>query len=342
MRALLLRGRELSVADLPRPQPGPGQVLARVRACGICGSDLHAALYLEDVVRASRETGGAWDERVLTDGVVMGHEFVAEVVEPGPGAEGWKPGTRVTSIPALIDPTAPRGVRAIGYSPGIPGGYAEYLLLSAPLLLRVPDELPDDVAAMTEPCAVGLHAVRRGQPEAGQPAFVMGAGPIGLMVLLWLKRYRAKPIIVSELSRRRRELAAALGADVVVDPRETDLQEVVGEGGSTPCSLLFECVGVEGTLAQAMQLAPRGARIVVAGACMTEDRIRPLVGIGKELTIQFVLGYTPEEFAETLGALASGDVDPRPMVTRTVSLEELPATFTALASPEEGKVLVVP
>ncbi len=342
MRALLLRGRQLSVVDVPRPEPGPGQVLARVRACGICGSDLHAALYLEDVVRASRDTGGAWDERVLTEGVVMGHEFVAEVVQSGPGADGWEPGTRVTSIPALIDPSAPRGMRAIGYTPGIPGGYAEYVILSAPLLLRVPDELPDEVAAMTEPCAVGLHAVRRGQPEAGQPAFVMGAGPIGLMVLLWLRRHGARPIIVSEPSPRRRELASALGADVVVDPRETEVQQIVGEGGSSPCGLLFECVGVEGTLAQAMLLAPRGARIVVAGACMTEDRIRPLVGIGKELTLQFVLGYTPEEFAETLAALAAGDIDPRPMITRTVSLEELPETFTALASPDEGKVLVVP
>jgi threonine dehydrogenase-like Zn-dependent dehydrogenase len=342
MRAVVLRDGELRVEEVPRPEPGPGQVLAKVRACGICGSDLHAALYLPQLIEASRQSGGEWDERALTEGIVMGHEFVAEVAAAGPGAEGWAPGTRVTSMPVLIDPSAPRGVRAIGYTAGLPGAYSEYVLLSAPLLLPVPEGLSDEAAALTEPCAVGLHAVRQSGLQRGERVLIMGAGPIGLMTLLWAKHEGAGTVVVSEPSAARREMASRLGADIVVDPRTEELRGLVDEERGTPCTLVFECVGIEGTLQQAMDLAPRGGRVVVAGACMTEDRIRPLVGISKQLTLRFVLGYTPEEFAETLQALGAGVIDPTPMITRRIGLDELTATFRALADPAEGKVIVVP
>ncbi|MCS7294457.1 MAG: zinc-binding dehydrogenase, partial [Chloroflexota bacterium] len=335
MRAVVLRGNELRVEEVSEPVPGPGQVLARVRACGICGSDLHAALSLPQLIEASRRTGGQWDERALSEGIVMGHEFVAEVAAAGPGAEQWRPGMRVTSMPVLIDPAAPRGVRAIGYSAGIPGGYGEYVLLSAPLLLPVPEGLSDDVAALTEPCAVGLHAVRTSGLQRGERVLIMGAGPIGLMTLLWAKREGAGTVIVSEPSAARREMAARLGADTVVDPRTSDLRAMVDEQRGSPCGLIFECVGVAGTLQEAMELAPRGGRIVVVGACMTEDRTWPLVGIMKELSLRFVLGYTPEEFAEALQALGAGVIDPSPMITKRIGLEELATTFRNLADPAE-------
>lgn len=324
------------------PVPGPGQVLARVRACGVCGSDLHAARFLPELADPASGAEEGWLERAAADGIVMGHEFVAEVVAPGPGAEAWRPGTRVTSMPVLLDPAAPRGVRAIGYSPGVPGGYGEYVVLSAPLLLPVPESLPDEVAALTEPCAVGLHAVRRASLEAGERVLVLGAGPIGLMTALWAKREGAGRVVVSEPAAARREMAQRLGADRVVDPQREDLRALVDEDHGEPCTLVFECVGSEGTLQEAMDLAPRDGRVVVVGACMTEDRIRPLVGIRKQLTLRFVLGYTPEEFAEALAALGRGEIDPRPMVTRRIGLDELAAVFAALASPEDGKVVVLP
>lgn len=344
MRAMVLRGTTLSIEERPTPEPGPGQVLARVLACGICGSDLHAARFLDGMIAAARRTGSTtWDESVLEAGIVMGHEFVAEVVRPGPGAEAWAPGTRVTSMPVMIDPSAPNGVAAIGYSATYPGAYGEYVLMSAPLLLPVPDALPDTVAATTEPCAVGLHAVRQAGLQPGEPALVLGAGPIGLMTLLWLKHEGVPHVAVSELSPERRELASRLGADFVIDPRSQPLAETLQQATGRPApSLIFECIGVPGTLQLAMDLADRSGRVIVVGACMEEDRILPLVGINKQLTLQFVLGYTPEEYAETLQALGSGAIDTSPMITRTVSLDELPAAFSALADPRDCKVVLIP
>lgn len=341
MRAMVLRGTKLSVEEVERPVPGAGQVLARVRACGICGSDLHFARFAEDMLRVTRAAGPAGPPAMdLERGVVMGHEFVAEVVEAGPGAEAWTPGTRVTSVPVLPDAGAPRGVQSIGYSSSYPGAYGEYVLLAAPLLLRVPDSLPDAVAATTEPCAVGLHAVREGKVATDERVLVMGAGPIGLMTLLWLKHEGVRHITVSEYAPARRELAKQLGAGEVLDPAAGDLAgQLTGADGALP-SVVFECVGVEGTLQQAMNLVAARGRVVVVGVCMTPDRITPMTGINKHLTLQFVLGYTPQEYAEALGALAAGTVDTRPLVTRTVSLDELPAAFAALSDPSDCKVVL--
>ncbi|HNM77386.1 MAG TPA: zinc-binding dehydrogenase [Tepidiformaceae bacterium] len=343
MRAMVLRGKALQVEDVETPRPGPMQVLAKVLACGICGSDLHAAKFMDDMVAASRMSGAtSWDNVDFEAGMVMGHEFVAEVVEAGPGAEAWAPGTRVTSMPVLIEPSSPSGVVAVGYSTRFHGAYGQYLLLSAPMLLKVPDGLADVTAATTEPSAVGLHAVRQAAMQPGEHAVVMGAGPIGLMTLLWLKQEGVQHVTVSDFAPARRELAAKLGADLVVDPAATNLAEAVVAAAGRAAPVVFECVGVEGTLRQAMELVERAGRVIVVGVCMKEDRIYPMVGINKHLTLKFVLGYSPEEYAESLAALGSGAIDTSPMVTRTVTLDELPAAFEALADPSDCKIVVLP
>jgi threonine dehydrogenase-like Zn-dependent dehydrogenase len=340
---MVLRGKALAVEEMPAPKPGPGQVLARVLACGICGSDLHAAKYMEDMVAASRMSGAvAWDNSDGDAGMVMGHEFVAEVVDAGAGAESWAPGTRVTSVPVLLEPNSPTGFVAVGYSNRFPGAYGEYVVMSAAFLLKVPDELSDTTAATTEPCAVGLHAVREAEMQSGQSAVVMGAGPIGLMTLLWLKTEGVTHVTVSDYAETRRALARKLGADLVVNPAEQDVAGAALAATGKAAPVVFECVGVEGTLRQAMELVDRGGKVVVVGVCMKEDRIFPMVGINKQLTLKFVLGYTPAEYAEALTALGNGSIDTSPMVTRTVSLNELPAAFEALADPTDCKVVVIP
>lgn len=343
MRAMVLRGKSLAIEEVDVPKPGPMQVLAKVLACGICGSDLHAAKYMDDMIAASRMSGSvAWDNRAETAGMVMGHEFVAEVVEAGPGAENWAPGTRVTSVPVLMDPASPSGFASIGYSTVYPGAYGQYVVMSGPMLLKVPDGLHDVTAATTEPCAVGLHAARQAEMQPGETAIVMGAGPIGLMTLIWLKQEGVPHVTVSDYAPARRELAAKLGADLVVDPGSQDLAAAHLEATGKAAPVVFECVGVEGTLHQAMQLVDRGGRVVVVGVCMKEDRIHPMVGINKQLTLKFVLGYTPAEYAEALTALGDKTVDTSPMVTRTVSLDELPAAFESLADPHDCKIVLVP
>ncbi len=342
MRAMVLRNSQLTIEDVSAPKPGPMQVLTRVLACGICGSDLHAARFLEEMIENTNRASGrsAWNTLDTSRPIIMGHEYVAEVVEAGPGAEMWEPGARVTAMPILFDASAPNGFYALGYASEAGGAFAETLLLSSPLLLRVPESVSDAAAATTEPLAVGLHNVREARMQPGEHAVVMGAGPIGLMTLLWLKKEGVAHVTVSDPSPERRALAARLGANLVVDPRSTNLADAVFAAAGSAAPVVFECVGVPGTLEEAMELVARQGRVIVAGVCMHEDAIRPMVGINKHLTLQFVLGYTPQEFAESLAALGDGSIDTTPLVTRLVSLDDLPAAFTALADPRDCKVML--
>lgn len=361
MKAMVLRGTALTVEEVAVPTAGEGQVLARVLACGICGSDLHAAKFMDQMIETAKTSRrNAWYERDYSNGMVMGHEFVAEVVEAGPGVSGWAPGSRVTSVPVLQTKESPTGYHSIGYSPEIPGAYSEYIVMSANLLLKVADNVSDAVAATTEPSAVGLHAVRESGIGPGHSALVMGAGPIGLMTLIWLKQEGVGYIAVSDYSPERRALAAQFGASEVFDPKEVDLAEALSHSlfrekpsgkqdesyGGGPIvaapDFVFECVGVNGTLQQAMELVQLKGTVVVVGVCMQPDTITPLLGINKQLTMKFVLGYTFPEYAEALQAFADGKVDTTPLVTRTVNLDELPAAFKALSDPKDCKVLVVP
>jgi threonine dehydrogenase-like Zn-dependent dehydrogenase len=125
----------------------------------------------------------------------------------------------------------------------------------------------------------------------------------------------------------------------VIDPATEDVAARLAESGGAP-PVVFECVGVEGTLAQAMNLIERRGRVVVVGVCMTEDRITPLLGINKHLTLQFVLGYTPDEYREALEAIGTGRVDPAPLVTRAVGLDDLPDAFRSLSDPQDCKVVL--
>ncbi len=329
MRALVLRNKQLSVKDIDRPVPGAGQVLVRVVASGICGSDLHVARFMDDMIEGTRLGRGGLGRYLDPDrDLVMGHEYVGEVLEVGPEVEGWEPGARVASVPVTT------------YNPDVPGAYAEYTLMQAQLLLPVPDGLPSEVAAMTEPCAVGLHAVRMARPVEGETVFVMGAGPVGLMTLLWLKKEGAARVIVSDPAGARRELAGRLGADELLDPTgKTLIDLVVAAAGDRP-KLVFDCVGVEGTLEQAMEVTAPFGQVVVVGVCLREDRLHPLVGIDKQLNLQFVLGYTRPEFAEALESLGDGSIAAGPMVTRTIGIEEMPAAFEALGDPHDCKVVV--
>ena len=338
MRAVVMRDRRLTVADVPVPEPGPGEVLVRTLACGICGSDLHALKHADLFASAYRRADGTTLLDLGRD-VVMGHEFCAEIVEHGPGAERrLRVGTRVCSMPLLL---RPEGRQTIGYSNEHPGGYGEYMRLTEALLLPVPNGLATAHAALTEPMAVGLHAVNKARLAEGDSALVVGCGPVGLAVIAALRRRGLRPIVAADYSPRRRELAIALGADVAVDPaRDAPVERWRETAGARPV-VVFECVGVPGVIDQVMATAPRDTRIVVVGVCMEPDTIHRLRGISKELSLQFVLGYTPEEFAATLREIAEGAIPVEPLVTGMVGLGGVARAFEDLASPERHAKIVV-
>jgi len=337
MKAAIFRGGDIVVDTLPAPVPATGQAVVKVLACGICGSDLHAAKHAHRMVEVTRRIAG----RIAMDldrDVVMGHEFCCELIDYGPKTDRkLKAGARVCAMPVMIEADGPKGM---GYSNTYVGGYAEQMLLAAPLLLEVPNGLPTAHAALTEPLAVGVHAVEKAMLKGDETPLVVGCGPVGLAVIAALRLKNIRPIVAADFSPKRRELALKMGADVVVDPNREDLYSHLV---SDKRAAIFECVGVPGILQQTFEKAPRDARIVVVGVCMERDMIEPMFGIVKELSLQFVLGYTPEEFARSLRLLAEGEVDAPSLITAKVGLDGVKAAFEELASPEKHtKILVEP
>jgi len=312
--------------------------------------------------------------------VVFGHEFCGEVADFGPRTRKRpRAGTPVVAMPLL---RRGKEVHAIGLTTEAPGAYAEQLLVEQSLAFPVPNGLAPEAAALTEPMAVGWHAVRHGEVGKGDVAIVIGCGPIGLAVICMLKAHGVRTVIASDFSAGRRALATKCGADAVVDPaQDSPYKAASGHGhlegaleafdlavgtvekmrklpvpwwhlwraaeavgAATPKHpVIFECVGVPGVIDQIITGAPLFSRVVVVGVCMGADRIRPSMAINKEIDLRFVLGYTPLEFRDTLHMLADGKVNVEPLITGTVGLPGVEAAFDALGDPEaHAKILIDP
>lgn len=356
MRAAIMRNQQLVVDDLPIPKPGPGEVLVKTLACGICGSDLHALRHGQQFVDTSNRTGTVFDMDLSRD-VVMGHEYCAEITEFGADTQALlETGAHVCAMPILM---RANGVRTVGYSNEHPGGYAEYMRLTEKLLLPVPNGLSPAHAALTEPMAVGIHAVAKSRLHRDDVPLVIGCGPVGLAVIAALKARDARPIIAADYSARRRELALTMGADIVLDPSvdspysswreaaaidDPDYQPPPWKvGPKLRPAVIFECVGVPGVIEQIMEHAPKHARIVVVGVCMQRDHFEPVFGINKELNLQFVIAYSGEEFALALRNIAQGVTDVAPLITASVGVTGVAQAFDDLASPDHhAKILVEP
>ncbi len=341
------------LGDVPDPVPSSGHVLARPLAAGICGSDLHA---LADFAHFTSLMGSV-GVPALDPGAdcVFGHEFVAEIVEHGPDTAGTLAvGTRVCSVPIVA---GPGGVEQIGYSNTYPGALTERMVLQELLCIPVPENLDSDLAALTEPLAVGEHAVGLAELRAGQPCLVVGCGPVGLAVIAALKGRGHGPVLAADYSPTRRRLAEAFGADVVVDPAEgsphdrwpdfgiaRSVVERMGAamaGAEVTDPVIFEAVGVPGILQSLIAEGPPHSRIVVVGVCMHSDTIEPFMAVTKEMELRFSFGYTPAEFAATLDRLAAGVPGADQLITARVDLVGAPGAFETLRAPgEHGKILV--
>lgn len=376
MKAVIVTQAELSVGEVDLPAPEPGQLVLDVVRCGICGSDLHARHHADALADIAAEIG--YDGLMRsTDRIVLGHEFSGIVTERGKGTR-LAEGTPVVSFPLLRRGTA---VHTTGLSAHAPGAYAEKVLVQDALTLAIPNGLPTDLAALTEPMAVGLHAVRRGEVSTGQVAIVIGCGPVGLSVISMLKAQGVRTVVASDFSPGRRALATVCGADVVVDPAtESPYSAAHGHGHLESASevfelgvgtveklrkipllpwhavwraadklgaanpkhpVVFECVGVPGVIEEIISTAPVFSRVVVVGVCMEADRFRPAMAINKEIDLRFVLGYTPLEFHDALELLADGKVNPEPLVTGVVGLDGVAAAFDALRDPETHAKILI-
>ena len=377
MKAVVCRDAQLEVADIRGIPPGHGQVLINVLRCGICGSDLHARHHCDELADVLSEIG--YGDFMRSDQrVVFGHEFCGEVAEYGPGCrKRTATGSHVVALPMIRRDGEPH---AIGLSAKAPGAYAEQVVVEESLILPVPNALPPDLSVLTEPMAIGWHAVRRSEIGKRDVAIVIGCGPIGLAVICALKARGVRTIVASDFSAARRELASRCGADPVVDPAHQSPYDAGDRGhvNALPAAVdllistmeklqrlpvpwqyvwrtvdtlgikpkhpvIFECVGMPGVLDGVITSAPLFSRVIGVGVCMGEDRIRPSMAINKEIDLRFVVGYTPLEFRDTLHMLADGKLDARPLVTGLVGLDGVAAAFDALVKPEQhAKILIDP
>jgi (R,R)-butanediol dehydrogenase/meso-butanediol dehydrogenase/diacetyl reductase len=331
-------GTPLSIETVADPTPEPSELVMKVGFCGICGTDLHAT-------REGLTTACC--------GQILGHEYVGEIVEVGPQAEGdWQVGERVCAMPFIacgrcLPCAAGRFFECMNKKvSGVDdqGGFAEYVTTGCRETLRLPDELDLRTAALVEPLAVGIHAVRMADVKAGSRVMIIGAGPIGLTVALWCRFFGARDVIISELADTRAGLARQMGATAVVRPEpgeeaEALLTRYLDAAGGPP-DVIFECVGAPGLLQQCIEMAAFGSKIIPVGVCEQPDAIMPFFGLVKELQIQFAMAYNRDDFETCVAMLAERRIDVAPMVTDIVSLDELPGAFEALRTPShQCKVL---
>jgi threonine dehydrogenase-like Zn-dependent dehydrogenase len=322
-------GRPLAIENLRDPEPGPGELVIRVHRCGICGTDL------------AMTRGGMWDYGM---GVQLGHEYAGEVVAIGTDVDDHRVGDRISVLPS----------GACGHCSGCAGGnpvmcrnaagaargFAEYARLPASLSVRLPQTLSMSDGALIEPLAVSLYGVRQSGLVAGDRVLVLGGGTVALYTIYWARRLGAGRIVAASRSARRSSFCLEMGADAFVAFGENEQGESVEALGGPP-DIVYECVGAEGMLAKAAQHAAVYGKVVSLGFCTRPDTLMPALAAYKCVSFQFLVGYGMRDFRFVAEQMDKGHADPKHIVTRSVSLEGLPAVFEYLRGPtQETKVHV--
>lgn len=333
MRAAVMQGLHLplKLETVPDPTPGDGDVIVKVARCGICGSDLHMT---QDPAYGQ----GA--------GSILGHEFAGEVVALGKGVEGLATGDLVSVIPLKSCGqchacTTGKVQWCTGF--GLQGGgYAEYALTRPNQCVRLPKSASLADGAIVEPLAVALHGVALSQMRIGDKVLVLGAGPIGLAVAFWARRFGAGRVVVQDLSAWQRDRAMQMGAhDFVVDPADPVGGAERALGGKA--DVVFECVGVPGLIAQGVDQVRNDGTIVLLGLCTRPDTFSSFAMLSKQVRLVTSAFFTRQEYEAALDALDRGAVEPRLLVTDTISLSATPDVFESLRQrTHHCKVLIDP
>lgn len=345
MKALLLTApSKLELVDFADPQPADDEVLLRIRACGICGSDIHGW----DGSTGRRQTP-----------LIMGHEASGEIIATGPRVEKWRAGDRVTfdsTISCGACRSCQRGQinlcenrRVVGVSPAEykqHGAFAERLALPARILYRLPDTLAFEHAAMVEPVSIAIHAVQRVKVAPTDTAVVVGSGMIGLLVIQALRWAGARQIVAVDLADNRLALARQLGATHTLNSGQADVAaEVSRLTGGIGADLAFEVVGFTATVNLALAVLKRGGTCVLVGNLTPKTQDFPLqAAVTKELTITGSCA-SAGEYPLCLDLIARGVINVKPMIEAVAPLADGAAWFSRLSAKDGGrymKVILVP
>ena len=341
MRALVYHGpHDIGVEERPDPEPGAHEVLLRITATGICGSDLH---------------GYTGENKRRHPGQIMGHETVGRIVAVGSevAPDGLEPGRVATVNPVIgcgecaqcaagTEQLCPRR-KVIGVNQEIPSAFAELMLAPARNVVVLPDDLPEEHGALIEPLAVGYHAARRGDVGSRDAVLVIGGGPIGQAAALAARRLGAERVVVSEPSKARRELVERLGF-AGIDPLGGDLPEQVQAALGGPASAVLDAVGTGRTVGDGLRSSALGARLVLVGMGAREFNLAAFDVSTFERSIVGSFTYPSDEFRATAEWVASRPDGLAHLVDDRVGLDGAPDAFARLASGDldASKIMVFP
>lgn len=325
----------IELRDLPKPDPGPGEVLLRVRRCGICGSDLHY-----------------WAGGFPPPPVCPGHEISGEVAEVGRGVSGWRPGDRVAVEPLRVcgacefcragDYQLCRDLRILGNMEE--GGFAEFLRAPATALFRLPDEVDFEVGALAEPLAVAVHGVRLGGVRLGDRVLVQGAGTIGLMAVAAARAAGAAEVWITARHPQQAAAATSLGATRVFTGSGAGEELAAAADGAAPDVVVETVGGTADTLMEAIQVVRRGGTIVVLGLFAGLPSIQPLLFVVREIRMVGAMTYgragVRADFDIALGLLARQPEIFRSLVTHRIPLRDLAGGFRVAADKGSGSIKV--
>lgn len=336
MKAAVMRGKQrVEIEDVPTPEPGPDQVLVTVKYSGICGSDVHRFQY-----------------GMAEAGAIMGHEFCGTVAGVGRNVTRWKEGDRVVGGGGAAPPDArarspanPRySARTVGFEAYAWGGFAEYVVMDDWKPLRIPTNVSWETAVLTEPCAIAVHAVRSSRFRVGDDVVVMGAGPIGLLILQVLQAGGARSVYVSEPAAGRAEAARKLGASWVLDPRSEDVvQRVVELTHGLGAPIAFDSAAAKLTLQQGLEMVRRGGQVVVVSMAWEEVPLLTVEWIGREVEMKASYGSTPDDWQIVLDLMEKGKIVAGPMVAKSsyVGFDDIQRTLVALMTPSDQIQMVL-
>ena len=328
MKAAVLKDAgELVIEDVPEPQIADDEVLVKVAACGICGSDLHL-----------------YKHGSLSPNLRIGHETAGTVAEIGKKVKGFGAGDRVAvlgRVPCGECHWCVRGRHHVCPTRlDVRGGFSEYVAVKPQMLAPLPEEISFRQAAVAEPMAVSLHGIRLAQITPSDGVVVTGAGPIGLFATALLRDIGVRGLVVSEPSEKRREIAS-IWADRVVDPIAEDSADAAREALDPGPDALVECSGQAAVLEEAFGMIGFAGRILLLGACLESINLNPASMLVKETAFQGSYGCDMVEFSHCIELIASGKVDVDPIISGAVSLDELPNAFEKLSGPnDEIKLLM--
>lgn len=343
MYAAVLSGeKSITVQQVEKPAISVDEVLVKVELCGICGSDLHAYLHIG----------------LYPVGTIFGHECAGVVAEVGSAVNHVNVGDRVAVHPApgcgeclncLQGQDNVCDELNIGSSLERPGCFAEYVRISHPerALYKIPETMSFADAALIEPLATAYHAVCQSRIQAGDGAVVLGAGPIGLAVVQYLKLNGVDNIIVVELSAARGKLALQLGARLVLDPLKEGVEiikKITAETGGAGAAVVYECTGVPKVFSTAVDYLKTGGQLISIGVIEQETPINPLSFILKEAELRGSMCYSEEEFARVIEDVALGNIRTDPFLTDTIDLQDIEkkGVQRLLSSKDAIKILVKP